>query len=171
MRLLPVIALALVVAACGGTDDQSADDENGPTTAAPPSSTTAVPTTQATATTEASVPETTSTQSPPSGSDVCADVIDVEVREGGDGFTFAVTVRSPDTGWEKYADAWQVWAPDGSVLGERILTHPHVDEQPFTRSQSGIVIPDDVTVVTVAARDSIEGFCGETLEIAVPGRG
>lgn len=100
----------------------------------------------------------------------CADVVAVEIIEEDGSFLISATVSSADTGDEKYADAWEVRSPDGSVLGERVLTHPHVGEQPFTRSQPGIEIPDDVAVVTVAAHDSVVGFCGETVDAPVPGR-
>ena len=97
-------------------------------------------------------------------------MIGVEIVEEDGVFRVAATVSSADTGDEKYADAWEVRAPDGTVLGERVLAHPHVEEQPFTRSLSPVEIPDDVAVVTVAARDSVVGFCGETVVAAVPGR-
>ena len=98
----------------------------------------------------------------------CADVVEVSAFRSADGtYTFDVTVRSADTGWDKYADLWEVLAPDGSLLGARILAHPHVEEQPFTRSQSGIVIPDGVGRVTVRARDSVEGYCGAELDVEV----
>jgi hypothetical protein len=99
----------------------------------------------------------------------CADVVDAVVTGEASGtYRFEVTVRSADTGEEKYADLWEVRASDGTVLGRRVLTHPHVDEQPFTRSQGGIIIPDAVTEVTIVARDTVEGFCGEPLEVAIP---
>ncbi len=99
----------------------------------------------------------------------CADVVNVAMtREDSGTYRFDVTVRSPDTGEEKYADLWEVRAPDGTVLGERILTHPHVEEQPFTRSQGGIEVPAELGSVTVVARDSVAGFCGKTVEIEVP---
>ena len=99
----------------------------------------------------------------------CADIVDAVVTGEASGtYRFEVTVRSADTGEEKYADLWEVRAPDGTVLGRRVLTHPHVDEQPFTRSQGGIIIPDAVTEVTIVARDTVEGFCGEPLDIAIP---
>ena len=99
----------------------------------------------------------------------CADVVDVvATAEASGSYRFDVTVRSPDTGWDKYADLWEVRAPDGAVLGERVLAHPHVDEQPFTRSQSGISIPAGVSTVTVVARDSVNGFCGQALQVDLP---
>jgi hypothetical protein len=98
--------------------------------------------------------------------EACADVIGAVAESGDEGvWSFDVTVRSADTGWEKYADAWQVVAPDGTVLGTRQLTHPHVEEQPFTRSLGGVEIPSGVQSVTVRARDSVAGFCGEEAEV------
>jgi hypothetical protein len=110
----------------------------------------------------ADVPET------PPGVEGCADVIDASVERSGDQFVVTATVRSADTGWDRYADAWEVRDMDGDVLGTRELAHPHVDEQPFTRSLTGLVIPDGVTTVEVAARDSVVGFCGATVSVAVP---
>ncbi len=104
-------------------------------------------------------------QSLPSG---CADVTEAVVtREAAGTYRFDVTIESADTGWEKYADAWEVRAPDGTVLGTRILAHPHVDEQPFTRSLTGVELPDGVEEVVVAARDSVVGFCGEELSVRI----
>jgi hypothetical protein len=97
----------------------------------------------------------------------CADVVVVEVVEVGEGLRFDVTVSSADTGWEKYADLWEVRDPDGAVLGSRVLAHPHVEEQPFTRS-AVVAVPPGVDRVEVAARDSVEGFCGAALEVALP---
>lgn len=108
----------------------------------------------------------------PAGSDQttsgCADVVGVDAQISGDGtYRFDVTVASADTGWEKYADAWEVRTHDGVILATRELAHPHVDEQPFTRSLSGIRLPSDVTSVTVRARDSVAGFCGKTVTLSV----
>lgn len=101
----------------------------------------------------------------------CAHVVNVTVRGSGPSYDFDVTVRSTETGWDKYADAWEVRAAgDGSVLGVRELLHPHENEQPFTRSLSGVAAPDGVTHVTVAARDSVRGYCGDTMTVALPGR-
>lgn len=102
--------------------------------------------------------------------DGCANVVAAELDSSGDTYRVLATILSADTGWEKYADAWEVRAPDGTVLGTRILAHPHVDEQPFTRSLDGVDIPAAVTEVEIAAHDSVAGFCGETVSIAVPGR-
>lgn len=98
-----------------------------------------------------------------------ADVVAVEVTSEGNGlFRFDVTVAHEDTGWEHYADSFEIVAPDGTVLGTRVLAHPHVNEQPFTRSLSGIEIADDLTVVTVRAHDNKHGLGGTTREVELP---
>lgn len=100
-----------------------------------------------------------------------ADVVDaVATQEAAGTWRFEVTVAHADEGWDHYADQWDVVAPDGTVLGTRVLFHPHVEEQPFTRSLSGVVIPDSVTTVTIRARDSVHGYGGETVSVELPGR-
>ncbi len=98
-----------------------------------------------------------------------ADVVGVEVRQESPGvYRFNVTVKSDDTGWEKYADKWEVLSPDGEILGERILLHPHENEQPFTRSLSGVAIPAGVTSVRIRAHDKIEGYGGKEMTVELP---
>ncbi|MGF1606303.1 MAG: hypothetical protein ACFB22_08185 [Rhodothalassiaceae bacterium] len=90
-----------------------------------------------------------------------ADVLDVQVSRQSNGtFRFAVTVRHADTGWEHYADRWEIVGPDGQILATRTLAHPHVNEQPFTRALSGVAIPAGVTDVTVRAHDRVHGYGG-----------
>jgi len=97
-----------------------------------------------------------------------ADVVDVRIVPGQDDtYRFDVTVRHEDEGWNHYADRWEILSPDGAVLGTRVLFHPHVNEQPFTRSQPGIVIPDDVTEVIVRAHDKVDGFGGREMRVPV----
>jgi hypothetical protein len=101
-----------------------------------------------------------------------ADVIFVRAEKDPepDSWTFQVTVQHPDTGWDDYADGWDVVLPDGTVVKPdpdspftRQLLHPHQEEQPFTRSQSGILIPAEVTIVHVRAHDLVDGFGGEEI--------
>jgi hypothetical protein len=100
-----------------------------------------------------------------------ADVIDVTATKGTTGWTFNVTVRHDDKGWEHYADRWDVLAPDGTVLGSRTLLHPHVGEQPFTRSLSGVAIPAGITQVTIRAHDKVHGLGGTELVVDLPPEG
>lgn len=91
--------------------------------------------------------------------------VDVTARADGT-YAFAVTVRHDDTGWDHYADAWEVVDPrTDEVLATRELLHPHETEQPFTRSLDGVLLPEDVTVVLVRARCNVHGFGGRTVTI------
>ncbi len=65
-----------------------------------------------------------------------ADVVDVQVSGSNGAYNFSVSVRHDDTGWEHFANRWEVVGEDGTVYGTRVLAHPHVNEQPFTRSAS-----------------------------------
>lgn len=80
---------------------------------------------------------------------------------------FTVTIRHADAGWDHYADRWDILAPDGKVLGERVLRHPHVNEQPFTRSMPAIRIPSGVTKVRIRAHDKIHGLGGAEIEVTL----
>ena len=104
-----------------------------------------------------------------------ADVTFVRAERAADGsWTFYVTVQHPDTGWEDYADGWDIVLPDGKVIKPdpdseftRTLLHPHINEQPFTRSQSKIKIPPDVTTIRVRAHDLVDGFGGEEIVVDI----
>ena len=122
--------------------------------------------------TATAVPPTPNLQSPISPL-ANADVTFVRaLHTGDDTWTFHVTVDHPDTGWEDYADGWDVVLPDGTVVKPdetspftRLLTHPHETERPFTRSQSNITIPTNITRVTVRAHDLVDGFGGKEVVV------
>ena len=98
-----------------------------------------------------------------------ADVVDVRASKSSSAtYSFDVTVLHADTGWDHYADKWEVLGPDGKVLGTRVLMHPHVNELPFTRSLSGVQIPPGVTSVTVRAHDKVHGWGGKTMSVDLP---
>jgi hypothetical protein len=188
-------AVLLLVAACGtapiegGDPTRAATDvptaQSPPTQEASPAPTaTPVPATQLPDTPEASPtmpaptepsPSATSTVAPSPEADGAAnaDVVHVRAVEGAEGtWTFHVTVQHPDTGWEDYADGWDVLTPDDTVLKPdpdspftRLLLHPHESEQPFTRSQTAIVIPPGVTLVRVRAHDLVDGFGGREVVV------
>ena len=99
-----------------------------------------------------------------------ADVLEVKVTPGASGYRFDVTVSHDDEGWDHYANVWQVVGPEGAVFGERVLAHPHENEQPFTRSKSGILIPNGITRVIVRAGDSVHGFTGKEMTVTLPDR-
>jgi len=115
----------------------------------------------------------------------------VKVTGDENAYSFAVTLKSPDTGCAQYANWWEVISLDGNTLYyRRILGHSHVDEQPFTRSGGSVKITAKTEVIirahmhptgygngkiamkgTVAAGfkniEITEGF-GEALELAQP---
>ncbi len=98
-----------------------------------------------------------------------ADVVRAEARaEGGGAWRFRVTVAHGDTGWDHYADKWDVVAPDGTVLGTRVLLHPHETEQPFIRSLGGVEIPEGVSEVTLRAHDRVHGYGGKEVTVKLP---
>lgn len=100
-----------------------------------------------------------------------ADVVAAKATPDGLGvYRFSVTVEHADTGWDHFADNFEVLAPDGTILGTRILAHPHVDEQPFTRSLGGVAIPPAIKEVTIRAHDKVDGYGGKTVTVTLPDR-
>jgi len=91
-----------------------------------------------------------------------ADVVGAKARAAGGGlWNFDVTVRHEDTGWDHYADAYEVLTLDGKLLGRRVLLHPHETEQPFTRSLYGVKIPAGIKKVRIRAHDKVHGYGGK----------
>ncbi len=98
-----------------------------------------------------------------------ADVIDVQVSKSDTKtYTFEVTISHKDTGWEHYANKWEILGGNEEILGTRILHHPHVNEQPFTRTLSGVEIPKSIKTVTIRAHDSEHGYGGKVVRVELP---
>ncbi len=147
MRFLLLGLVALLVASCG----PSATPSTTPRPLPAPTSTTPG-----------------ATMPPTHSEELCPDVLAVDIEpDGTDTYQFSVTLRSPDT-QTVYADRWEVVAPSGEVLATRVLTHPHIDEQPFTRSLGGVEVPDDLTSVTVRAGMTDRPTCGSEVTIRLP---
>ena len=92
----------------------------------------------------------------------------VRAQRDGETWRFDVTLSHPDTGWDHYADGWRVLDMAGNELGLRVLAHPHVQEQPFTRSLSGVKIPKETRQVQVQARCLVDGWNAWTTVISLP---
>ncbi|MGB3614681.1 MAG: hypothetical protein WBA10_12885 [Elainellaceae cyanobacterium] len=87
-------------------------------------------------------------QAQPSESSAAIEGVSVSGNPGA--YQFSVTIRSPDTGCDQYADWWEVADESGQLLYRRILAHSHVDEQPFTRSGGPVPLqPGDTAIVRV----------------------
>ncbi len=93
------------------------------------------------------------------------EIVMVVLSKQGEQFVCETTLRHDDRGWSHYADAWRVVTATGKILGTRTLYHPHVDEQPFTRSLRDITIPADMKIVFIEAHDKIHGWSATRVEV------
>lgn len=163
--LLISVTLLAVVASCSSDSDTGTDAGGTGTDAAddtPDSADSAEEAEDAAAASEGD------DEGDQAGGELFPDVVDASATRDGDGtWTFSATLSSPYDSAERYADAWRVVGPDGTVYGTRELLHDHANEQPFTRSQSGIEIPDDVDEVTVEGRDQVSGWGGATVAVTL----
>ena len=96
-------------------------------------------------------------------------IVDVRVECPGS-CTFSVTLEHADQGWSHYADRWDVLTLDGRLLKSRVLHHPHDNEQPFTRSLGGVLVPAGASQVKIRARDSKHGYSKQEVVVDLPGR-
>ncbi len=87
------------------------------------------------------------------------------VSRGNNQWSVSVTLKHADAGWDHYADNWRVTDGDGNVLGDRVLHHPHVEEQPFARSLGGVKVPEGVTTLYIEAHDKVHGWTPNRLQI------
>lgn len=76
-----------------------------------------------------------------------------------------VTLKHADTGWEHYADAWRLVDATGKLIATRVLYHPHVNEQPFTRSLGNIEIPAGTDIIFVEAHDKQHGWSPQRVKV------
>ncbi len=154
--------LLLVSAACSDDDGEPASTE--------PTTTADEPANTEPANTEPPTTEPSPSSDPPAedGIQRFPDVIDAVATPSDDGtWRFDVTISSPYDTPERYADAWRIVDDEGAVLGIRELAHDHQNEQPFTRSLSGVVIPGGLVSVTVQGRDQEYGWGGEVVVVAL----
>ena len=172
-----VVWLFLMIALIGCQAEQGEEATAVVPATLPPTEEAIVPTnllpTEEAVATATAVPQPTNTPEPSGKTAADADVLNVKaVQTAKETWTFHVTVAHLDNGWDDYADGWDVLLPDGTVLKPdpgspftRLLLHPHDNEQPFTRSQSGIIILTDITQVTVRAHDLVDGFGGQEVVV------
>ena len=98
------------------------------------------------------------------------DIINVVLTQQSGTWRADVTLNHGDTGWEHYADGWRLVDEQGNVLGNRVLHHPHVNEQPFTRSLGGINIPENTKTIFVEAHDLNRGWSKNRVKVDMQNR-
>jgi len=86
-------------------------------------------------------------------------------NSGNNQWSVNVTLRHEDTGWEHYADNWRIVDSKGRILGDRVLYHPHVGEQPFTRGLDGVKITKGMSLVYIEAHDKVHGWTPKRLKV------
>lgn len=86
-----------------------------------------------------------------------ASITEVDFAGGENQYTFSATISSPDLGCQQYADWWEVIDINGNLLYRRILSHSHVNEQPFTRAGGPLTISEN-TEVYVRAHMNTTGY-------------
>lgn len=94
-------------------------------------------------------------------------IVAVSIDSGSEQNTWLinVTLQHQDSGWDHYADLWQVEDADGNVLGSRILQHPHVNEQPFTRGLAGVNIAPEIKAIFISAHDKVHGWAKKRVKL------
>ncbi len=95
-------------------------------------------------------------------------VVNADIKAlGGQKYRFDVTLQHQDAGWDHYADRWEILSPKGTILATRTLYHPHINEQPFTRSLT-TTLPAGITSVTIRGHDSVHGYGKKMLRLTLP---
>jgi len=84
---------------------------------------------------------------------------------GNNQWSVRVTLQHADSGWDHYADNWRIVDSEGNILGDRVLHHPHVDEQPFTRGLVSVKVPEAITTVYIEAHDKVHGWSPTRLKV------
>ncbi|NJL58153.1 MAG: hypothetical protein HC879_02970 [Leptolyngbyaceae cyanobacterium SL_5_9] len=111
-----------------------------------------------------SSPATSQAEVPAASGERFATVTEVEVTAGEPGaYTFVVTVQSPDTGCDQYADWWEVLSEEGELIFRRTLAHSHVNEQPFSRPGGAVEIQPDQLVI-VRAHMNPQGYGTQAMQ-------
>ena len=83
-------------------------------------------------------------------------------------YNFSVTILHNDTGWKHYVNKWDILDSDNKLLGTRVLYHPHVDEQPFTRSKNNVFINNTHKNVFIRVHDTVHQYSSKKFLIKLP---
>ncbi len=167
--LLPFLfSVLLILAGCSGGNDQISGTKIPLATPTnQPSPTETLPEEEGIKENEtATVEEDDEGEAVPEGDTLLANVVTVTISGQSNQYQVSVSVSSPDTGCEQFADWWEVLTEDGELIYRRILLHSHVNEQPFTRSGGPVDIKED-TIVFIRAHMNQAGFGGNIMKGSV----
>jgi len=92
-------------------------------------------------------------------------ILFAELKDNGGSWHVAVTLGHHDEGWNHYANSWRIVDAKGKLLAKRVLAHPHVQEQPFTRSLSYAKIPTGTKTIFIEATDTVHGLSPKRLRV------
>ncbi len=81
--------------------------------------------------------------------------------------SFFVTIKHNDTGWKHYVNKYEILNMKKEIIATRVLHHPHVKEQPFTRSISNVKIPKNLKNVIIRAHDIVHGYEGNEVLVNI----
>jgi len=93
------------------------------------------------------------------------EIVRVELTKYAETWRADVTLKHADSGWKHYADTWRLVDEYGNEIGKRTLYHPHVNEQPFTRSLSDFHIPESKKIIFAEAHDNKHGWSTQRIQI------
>ena len=93
------------------------------------------------------------------------EIVKVELEPSANRWTFHVTLSHEDTGWDHFADGWRIVDSKGNELGYRKLWHPHVEEQPFTRTLANVLVPEGTNIIFIEAHDKVHGWAKKKVKI------
>ena len=93
------------------------------------------------------------------------EIVNVVLTKSSGTWRANVTLNHADTGWKHYADAWRLVDEKGGEISKRTLYHPHVNEQPFTRSLSNIQIPENTKIIFIEAHDLNRGWSPNKVKV------
>jgi hypothetical protein len=83
-------------------------------------------------------------------------------------FHITVKIEHEDTGWDDYVESWEIFGPDGKVIGVRPFFEPELERPATVSALAGIVIPEDIKIVTIRTRKHPTGLEGEPVEVTIP---
>jgi hypothetical protein len=96
------------------------------------------------------------------------DVVDAIATEAGGRWTVTVTIAHHDTGWDHFAKGFAVLLPDGTRLAYLEFSHPHIGQDTFAASLTGLRISNDVPFLLIRTRCNLVGWAAEPVQIDLP---